>query len=231
METREWNNLQLELYQLLKNNSNDIKLKEVIEYYKTNVIVWKEFNNVLQRCLVDFDKGTVRGIQEHFGYLIIKFDIWDYLIIDTKTNRCLKQDEVDNVFGEKFFIDNFKEEQIGISNYWFYDCIDVVSLIDFYNRYKSILSGERVVRYEVTNEKGRIGLDYSLVKDSITLYMHGFDELMRVNYLFFDGNLNSLGVSNPTGNMEELRYIKDDIVNLSVSNEMIKDRVKVFKLD
>lgn len=232
MTNEVWNRLQLELYEMLKGNSDEVLLTSVIDSYKSDIDGWKEFIDILNSKVKDFDDDTsIRSVQEHCGYLMIKFNIWDYLIVDLNNKRTLGLDEVESIFGEKFFMENFKEEQIGLSNYYFYDSDDVSDIIDFYNSNRELLSRDRVIRYGIENELGRIGIDFNLVKNDITLYIHGFGEMLRVNYLFFDGNLNPRGVSNPSGNMDDLRVIANDLKNISVSKSMLRDRVKELKLD
>lgn len=230
MENKEWNKLQIDLYDALKAKSKEVPIGDVIDSYQGNHKVWQEFIDLLKSKVDDFG-DNVRDIQVHYHYLIIKCDIFDYVIIDMIDNKTLSYDDIKSTFGENFFIMHFKEQPIGLDKYTFLESSDPLDIVNFYITNRDVLMDKRTINYQLTNSNGRCGVTYSVIKNELTLYFHGFGEFLRVNYLFFDGDLNPIGVSNPTGNMDELKIIADDLPNLMVPKYLLKDRVKRLRLD
>ena len=71
-------------------------------------------------------------------YLVAKFFLFEYLIIDLTTKKSLTKEEVGVKFDEKFFVNNFSEKAVGndfdwllMYDFWIY-IGDVQFLFDFY---------------------------------------------------------------------------------------------------
>lgn len=236
METIKWNKLQVELFEKLM-DSNDISLVEVMERLDQYINVWENIFNVLIESSEDIDKySSLRGIypivKDNINYLFIKVDIWDYIIIDIDNEVILSKDEILKLFDEDFFVGNLGEEKIGINNYYFMDIIDnkLKYLIYTYINNEELLVKNPYISYYIVENDTRVGIEINLIKGSITLC---FNDLAsgRANYLFFDKKLNALGVSNPSGNMEELKIMTERFKNVMIPFSVVKEYIKDKELE
>lgn len=236
METREWNKLQLELFEKIM-DKNDIELLEVMERLEPFIDVWDRMLNILIESSDDIDKYTnLRGIKvinkDGINYLFIKCCIWDYIVIDMDNEKALSDYEVKSIFDEEFFIQNMGEkERIGIDNYYIIDVVDnkIKYIIYNYINNEELLNKKPSFNYYIEEDNIRVGIDVNLIKGSVTLCFMDI-ESGRVNYLFFDKKLNATGVSNPTGNMEDLKNIADRFKGVSVPLSLLKEYINVLEL-
>ena len=229
MDNIKWNQLQLSLFDKLYNQCDDTLLSDVIDSYKSVSEVWSDFNNLLS-SLVD-DNVKVYKVKEIGDYLIIKLNIFEYIVIDLENRVCLDESLVEDIFGEEYFVDEFREDKDTFKFFDFINIDELEDVIEFYNNNSEVILGNRNIRYEYQNENGRIGIDYNFVSDTINLYIHGFGEVMRVNYIFFDKSLNPIQVTNPTGNMDDLRVLANRVKDLRIPGALMYSKVKRLKLD
>lgn len=235
METIKWNKLQVELFEKLM-DPNDISLVEVMERLDQYINVWENIFNVLIESSEDIDKySSLRGIypivKDNINYLFIKVDIWDYIIIDIDNEVILSKDETLKLFDEDFFVENLGEEKIGINNYYFMDIIDnkVKYLIYTYVNNEELLNMNPFISYYICEDNKRVGIEINLIKGSVTLCFNDLGS-GRANYLFFDKKLNALGVSNPSGNMEELKRIADEFKSVTIPLSVVKNYLETKEL-
>lgn len=235
METREWNKLQLDLFSKLMVD-NDISLVEVIDRLGKYIDVWDKIFNVLIESSEDIDKySSLRGInlinKDGVNYLFIKLDIWDYIIIDIDSEKVLSKEQILLIFDEEFFINNLGEERIGVDNYYFMDLIDnkLKYLIYTYINNEEILNMNPFISYYICEDNKRVGIEINLIKGSVTLCFNDLGS-GRANYLFFDKKLNALGVSNPSGNMEELKRIADQFKSVTIPLNVVKNYLETKEL-
>ena len=97
MDNIKWNQLQLSLFDKLYNQCDDTLLSDVIDSYKSVSEVWSDFNNLLS-SLVD-DNVKVYKVKEIGDYLIIKLNIFEYIVIDLENRVCLDKSLVEDTFG------------------------------------------------------------------------------------------------------------------------------------
>ena len=236
MEITKWNELQLELFEKIM-GQNEIELVEVMDRLEPFIDVWDRMLNILIESSDDIDKYTnLRGMKvinkDGINYLFIKCCIWDYIVIDMDNERALNGDEVKNLFDGDFFIQNMGEkERIGIDNYYIIDVVEnkIKYIIYNYINNEELLNKKPSCHYYIEEGSARVGIDINLIKGSVTLC---FNELEsgRANYIFFDKKLNATGVSNPTGNMEDMKNIADRFKGVSVPLSLIKEYIRVLEL-
>ena len=115
--------------------------------------------------------------------------------------------------------------------FYFLSCSDSKSIVEFFKNNSDVLLGKKRVIYNYQDKSGRIGLDFSLIKNEICIYIQSFDKDRHVNYISISGDFRPLHVSNQTGNMEDLRNMALSVKDILVSSSLLKERVKSKKLD
>ena len=86
MDNIKWNQLQLSLFDKLYNQCDDTLLSDVVDSYKSVSEVWSDFNNLLS-SLIDEDVKVYK-VKEIGDYLIIKLNIFEYIVIDLENRVC-----------------------------------------------------------------------------------------------------------------------------------------------
>ena len=230
MEHEEWNRYQLEMFDKLKSMDEEVRFSDVVDSYKDDVLVWKMFDSILDSSVDEYDFYTnVSKILFYNGYLIIKFRLWEYLVINIVNNKVLTKEEILMEIGESVFkkLDNEDNE---FEYFYFYECDDPFNIVSYFINNQDVLLGKRKVNYQYQDDTGRIGIDFNLVRNDIIIYIHSFGNDRRVNYINVSGDFKPLSVSNPTGNMEELRELAKELKDIKVSSSLLKERVKIKKL-
>lgn len=235
METREWNKLQLDLFCKLMVD-NDISLVEVIDRLDKYIDVWDKIFNVLIESSEDIDKySSLRGInlinKDGVNFIFIKLDIWDYIIIDIDSEKVLSKEQILLIFDEEFFINNLGEKRIGIDNYYFTEVLEhkVKYILYTYINNEELLNMNPFISYYICEDNKRVGIEINLIKGTVTLCFNDLGS-GRANYLFFDKKLKPIGVSNPSGNMDELKKIADKFKGIMLPLSVVKDYLDINEL-
>ena len=132
MEHEEWNRYQLEMFDKLKSMDEEVKFSDVVDSYKDDVLVWKMFDSILDSSIDEYDFYTnVSKILFYNGYLIIKFRLWEYLVINMLNNKVLTKDEISMEIGESVFkkLDNEDSE---FEYLYFYECDDPFNIVSYF---------------------------------------------------------------------------------------------------
>ena len=127
--------------------------------------VWCSLRKLCEESIEHFDYfSSLDAIKmvdlKGSNYLILKLNIWKYVIIDTINNKNISDDVFKNCFDEKFFIDNFAEfsfEELelddntditNVCNLISYNG-DVRTLINFYKENKDVLDLPNFFKYQL----------------------------------------------------------------------------------
>lgn len=242
METLEWNQKQKELFKLYFKNTEGITVEEIMNNMKKYTCIWQEFYNFLINSSLDFDKyddvDRIKIIEyKNKKYLIIKLRIFNYLCIDLDNKKVINFDNTLESFDEQFFIKNFNEHKIeNPGNFYYFldiDKKDINELIEFIDNNKILLKQNSFV-YKIDDAEYKTYLSFDVSKCSIILHFGNKNMVGNVNYIFLDKNLNPIGASNPTGNMNDLKEmalkVKDIFVPTCIIPEYIisKNKVKEY---
>lgn len=232
METEKWNIKQKELFELFFANYKDedyIDINQLMNMIKPFNIKWQELYNILKENSEDFDNySSIRKIKKikynNIEYLIMQINIWSYLCIDLTSKKIVDFREDLLPFNEKFFIDNFDEREIPNPS-MFYHTISVSDNgldILLQNLSDNLLFFTEANDFKYTkklNDGFVVSLIFDVDTGKITIYF-GNDQGM-VNYIFLDSNLIPVGVSNPTGNKEDLKNMANRVKDINIPVSII----------
>ena len=111
---------------------------------------YKELHKILEDVIDEFEwfdnLDMAKDIRiEDRNILIIKFNIYYYLVLDLGKKEVIETNEIWQIFDEQFFISNFNERKLDIKNYkdWyrFYNSDNKLeTLIKFYSDNKKVLN-------------------------------------------------------------------------------------------
>ncbi len=234
MEIEKWNSKQKELFELFFVNSNNedcIEISQLMNMIKPFNAKWKELYNILKENSEDFDNySTIRKIKKvshnNVEYLIMQINIWSYLCIDLTNKEIVDFKEELLPFSEDFFIDNFDERKIPNPS-MFYHTLSLnkegLELLMQYVKDNDFLFMEANDFYyrKEANDGFIASLIFEIDTGKITIYFgnnHGI-----VNYIFLNSNLIPVGVSNPTGNKDDLKQMANRVRDINIPVSVIPD--------
>ena len=232
MEIEKWNNKQKELFELFFTNSKDddcIEISKLMNLIKPFNIKWQELYNILKENSEDFDNySNIRKIKKVFHnnieYLIMQINIWSYLCIDVKSKKLVDFEEDLFPFSEKFFIDNFDEREIPNPS-MFYHTISINengldTLLQYINDNSFLFMETNDFKYPKQLTDGFItSLMFEIDTGKITIYFGNNQGI--VNYIFINSNLIPVGVSNPTGNKDDLKNMANRVKEIKIPVSVI----------
>ena len=156
-----------------------IELSKLMQAIKPITNTWKQLFELLKQNVEDFDIfdniEIIRQIENQGNqYLMIKFRIWKYLILDLKTKQILNKDEVVSLFSVDFFIEHFAEVATKKKNYTvFYHFFEysgnIYDLIDFYMQEQKTLNLPNKVSYRINIGKAYTYLSVNLTNGYVQL--------------------------------------------------------------
>ncbi len=232
MEIEKWNSKQKELFELYFDNSkndNCIEISQLMNMIKPYNIKWQELYNILKENSDDFDKySTIRKIKKVFHndieYLIMQTNIWSYICIDLKNKELVDFKEDLLPFSEKFFIDNFDEREIPNPSMFYntlsIDEIGLDTLLQYVSDNNSLFAEKNDFNYTKESNDGFLtSLFFEVDTGKVTIYFGNNQGI--VNYVFLDSNLIPTGVSNPTGNKEDLKSMATRVKNIDIPVSVI----------
>jgi hypothetical protein len=234
MEISKWNKKQQELFELFFNkqiNEDHFRVSEIMGIMNIHTLKWKELYEVLKINSKDFDDYTniskVKIIKYNEStYLIIKTNIWNYLCIDITKKIVVGFGKDLYPFNEDFFINNFDEDKLEHPNL-FYNSLsfnekEVPTLVNFIEENGNVLLEPNFFSYEINDKKDfKASLMFDIDRGKLTVYLGNINHHGNVNYIFFNSDLLPVGVSNQTGNKEEL-------FNMAIRVRDIKIPISVF---
>lgn len=232
MEIEKWNSKQKELFELYFDNSksdNCIEISQLMNMIKPFNIKWQELYNILKENSDDFDKySTIRKIKKVFyndiEYLIMQINIWAYICIDLKNKELVNFKKDLLPFNEKFFVDNFDEREIPNAS-MFYHTLSVSKkgldiLLQHVSENGSLFTEKNDFIYtKKLNDGFLTSLIFEVDTGKVTIYFGNNQGV--VNYVFLDSNLIPLGVSNPTGNKDDLKNMANRLKEISIPISVI----------
>jgi|GEM_PF-2246933 len=232
MEIEKWNSKQKELFELFFVNSKAedyIEISQLMNLIKPFNIKWQELYNILKENSEDFDDySTIRKIKKimynNVEYLIMQINIWSYLCIDLKNKKSVDFEEDLLPFGEKFFIDNFDEREIPNPSMFYHTLSINKTGLDILIQYigdNSLLFMEKNNFHHTKESKEGFltSLIFEVDTGKVTIYF-GNNQGM-VNYIFLDSNLIPVGVSNPTGNKDDLKNMANRVKDINIPINVI----------
>jgi len=232
MEIEKWNSKQKELFELFFDNSKNedcVEISQLMNMIKPFNIKWQELYNILKENSDGFDKySTIRKIKKVFyndiEYLIMQINIWSYICIDLKNKELVDFKEDLLPFSEKFFIDNFDEREIPNPN-MFYHTLSLNKegleiLLQYINDNSSLFIETNDFKYTKGLTDGFVtSLMFEIDTGKITIYFGNNQGI--VNYIFINSNLIPVGISNPTGNKEDLKNMANRLKEISIPVSVI----------
>lgn len=239
MDKLEWNKKQKELFELYFNNTEGITVSEIMNNMKNYSEIWQDFYKFLINSSLDFNMfdsiDKIKKIKyDNINYLIIKLGLFEYLCIDLDNKEVINYNNSLEPFNEEFFIKHFEEHKMeNPEDFYYYSNMnkkDVNELIEFIDN-NDILLEKNSFTYKIDIYNHTTFLFFNISKQTVSLYFGNKTMVGNVNYIFLDKNLNPVGVSNPTGNMDDLKEmslkVKDIIVPTSIIPEYILSKNKV----
>lgn len=128
------------------------------------------------------------------NFLIVKFRIWKYLIVDLDKKESLQEEEIGNYFDETFFIENFKDPKVEKREnytdcYYFIKYLgDVSELITFYRNHKMLFSVTSQIYYRIGIENAWTYLSVDFTSGSVHLGFQTEDQFLY-EQLFLNSKL------------------------------------------
>lgn len=242
MDNLEWNQKQKELFELYFNNDKGITVSEIMKSMQEHSEIWQQFYKFLINSSLDFNMFD--GIDEikkikynNINYLIIKLRLFEYLCIDLDKKEVINYKNSLEPFNEEFFIKNFEEHKMeNPEDFYYYlnmNKKDVIELIEYIDNNNILLEKNSFI-HKIDIYNYTTFLVFNITKQAVTLYFGNKTMVGNVNYVFLDKDLNPVGASNPTGNMDDLKEmalkVKDIVVPTCIIPEYIisKNKVKEY---
>jgi len=179
-----------------------IQLLNLICSLKPVIDSFKQLHILLEKNVKHFDKYSnlyeIKKIEHNSKYyLIVKSNLWQYLIIDLEDGKSLNKEDVINLFNEKFFIDNFKEKNTknnftNMYNFMKYSG-NIAELICFYEDNKKLLELPKNIRHSIKLGEAVTYLNISLSKSEIQLGFHTPNQSLY-EHLFLDIDFNPYSI-------------------------------------
>lgn len=239
METLEWNQKQKELFNLYFKNHEGITVEEIMNNMRNYSQIWQDFYRFLINSSLEFNMfdsiDEIKKIKyNNINYLIIKIGLFEYLCIDLDKKEAINYNNSLEPFNEEFFIKHFDEHKIEKPEdfYYYLDMHkkDINELIEYIDN-NDILLEKKSFIHKIDIYNHTTFLFFNVTKQTVTLYFGNKTMVGNVNYIFLDKDLNPLGASNPTGNMDDLKEmalkVKDIVVPTCIIPEYILSKNKV----
>lgn len=235
MEIELWNKKQLELFSMFFENKKDnsIPISELSYKIKKLSENWQDLYQIFKMNSNDFDDySSIRKIKEviynNKNYLIFQINIWSYFIIDLNTKKIVDFGENLSPFNEQFFIDNFDERTIINPDKFYYtinyDENNLNNLVDYIDSNKAVFLERNHFNYTLkSSDNYTASISFDVTNGNITVFLGNYNG--TVNYIFLNGNLEPIGVSNPTGNMEELKKMVLEVKKITVPVSVIPNYI------
>lgn len=222
MSDIEWNEVQnFVLSQLFISDSDSVSLKTILSSLNYRSGVFRKMYSIVGNAIDDNDENfsllDMRVINYKDGkYLVLRYGIWDFIIINLETYDVLDYEEGILLVKEVLFnkIKGITEEDL---DFLFFEIIDpnvAKEIVEFYIEENEIFDSSKCLEYNFYNNYG-ISADVVVKFDDLSVTV-GINDINsgRCNYVFLDNDLKATGASNLTGN-------KDDIGNLFNGNRDI----------
>jgi len=238
--------LRNELFEKYFEINNGINLLELMDILNFLTNIWKNLSKLLEGNIENYkiyDRlENIKKLEyKERNYLIIKFQLWEYLIIDIDNNKVLNQDDIKENFEEEFFITNFLEKPLNMKEhfsniYWFLDYQgNIRELVDFYVKYSEFLELPTYIKYLIHIDDAWTYLGINIISGNVQL---GFQTNNQQLYeqVFFNQDLSPFGLQDAHKKMgiekmnEIFLRIKDIMIPLKVIPKEILDNENLKKL-
>ncbi len=165
---------------------------------------WYDLRKICEGGINHFDRfsslDAIKMIDlKESSYLIIKLNIWKYVIIDVINNKNISDDLLKECFDEKFFVDNFADfsfeeldldvntDILNVCNLVSYNG-DIRALINFYKENKEVLDLPNFFKYQLGDENAFTYLFIDYAGDNSQFGFHTPDQFLY-EHLFLNPDL------------------------------------------
>ena len=231
MTNEEWNDLQSKVFSCAFTEIEDgVSTKKVISSLERRRNVWQKMYSIVGKDLEPYNERFSimdMGRIEYNGrmYLVIRYGLWEFVVIDIETMTCVNQEDGINMALDEVF-NRFKGISDDDIKYFAFDKLKkrtVKKVIDYYVEEQEVFEGSRRIYYEFYKSDGiRAGLSINFDKSNVMVSINDITG-GRVNYIFLDGNLKVYGASNLTGNKEEIARMFDGTRDIMLPSGLICD--------
>lgn len=190
--------------------------------------VWSNLHSLCRKNIEHFDFFSslekVRLIKHlNKNYLILKLNIWDYVIIDMERQENLNNDELFNLFDIQFFRKNFDETDESLHKFYRVERFaNVPELIDFFTQNQDILSLSSTLHYELNIGEAYTYLSISFASGSAQMGFWTQDQFLY-EHLHLNYNLTPSGMQDAHERIGRDRMLEmfKKIENLKIPREVI----------
>ncbi len=182
-----------------------------MKYTSSITETWNNLHQLLEKNLSSFDTWSPLNEIKQIAnqgkeYLIIKINLWHYVIIDLETNQTILKKDVKKNFNEEFFINNFGKRRT-IANK---DCLDMYNffnynsppqeIIAFYQDNQELLSLPHKLFYKIRIDQAWTYLSINLANGKIQLGFETKDQFLY-EHLFMNKDLTPFALQDATAKL------------------------------
>lgn len=190
--------------------------------------VWKKLHHLCEKNIKHFDSFS--SLEEckllkhqDKNYLILKLEIWNYVIINLDKMENITKIEFENEFDEEFFIKHFKERKLDNKNSYFrlyqverYEG-NLQELLDFYIENKDVLELSSKLHYKLNLDNASTYLHIDFVNADVQLNFQTPDQFLY-EQLFLKYDLTPSGMQDAIQKMgiEKMKEIFSKIKDIKI---------------
>lgn len=224
--------LRNQLFEKYFENQEGIELTTFVNRMSFITDTWKHLHKLLEENVRHYDSYSrlemLKRI-EHRGinYVIIKLDLWKYIIIDIDHNKVLEKEEIQSTFEERFFLIHFAEEKSSSEDY-----LDMYSFpkyqgniqefIAFYLKNQEILMLPTRIYYKLTIDEAWTYFSLNFASGKAQLGFQTPDQYLY-EQLFFYSDLTPFGMQDAISRIgiEKMREMFERIKSIKIPKECI----------
>lgn len=236
MTHKEWNEKQNVAFEsFFKEVPNGYSLKQFMVDMHRRRSVWQRLYKIVGEELAPgnniFKFNNIKKVQSNGKtYLMIRVNIWGFVVIDVNDMRCIEYEEATRVIDSEIYRGKFniRKEEIG---YLYFDILSddaIKDLVDFFVEEERIITGPKTMRYKFYKSDDVIGTVFVFLDCMDTMISVNDSVSGRINYVFLNSNLKAYSTTNPTGNKDDIISCFDGTRDAYVPFDLI-DRFDEFK--
>lgn len=208
---------------------NGILVSDLVDKLSFLVEIWNELRMLCKNNIEWFSSLSKIKMLDYNNkkYLIIKLQLWNYVIIDIEKMENITEQEFKNNFSETFFVENFGEKAEGNDIFnKLYEINDyngnIKELIDFYIKNEKWFSIASRIHYKIEYQNAWTYFNINFVNKSAQIGFETNDQFLYEQlYLNYDLTPSKMQDAQNKIGIEKMREMFNKIKDIKIPIEVI----------